>query len=91
MKIEKRLLGLKAICNQSRKQVDEKVGNATMARMLDLGNVLELIIDGFNNRPLEPQNSVQSPCDPRHKNNDIASIGFKFTGNFQKFLIFFQL
>ena len=36
--------------NESSDQMDDKIGRAAMARMLNLGNVLELIDNRFNNR-----------------------------------------
>jgi uncharacterized protein YejL (UPF0352 family) len=38
------LLGLMTIGNQATDQIDQKIGRATMARVLDLGDVLQLII-----------------------------------------------
>jgi hypothetical protein len=38
-----------AIRNQAAQHIDKEVRDITMARMLNLGDVLELINDGFNN------------------------------------------
>ena len=44
----RRFLGLQAISNQASKQIDQEIERAAMARVLNLGNILELVIDGFN-------------------------------------------
>ena len=36
--------------DQTTHQVDQKIGGATMARVLNLGDVFELVVDGFNDR-----------------------------------------
>ena len=41
-----------AVGNQARDQIDKGVDRATMAGMLDLTDVFELIIDGLNDGPL---------------------------------------
>ena len=42
------LLGLMTVGNQSAYNVDEAVDRRTMARMLNLRNVLQLVDDGFD-------------------------------------------
>jgi hypothetical protein len=55
---EGRFLGLIAIGNQSGDQVDQGVDQATVAGMLDLADVFELIIDGLGDGPLTQEKFV---------------------------------
>ncbi len=43
---------LMTVCEQSTWHVDQEVRHAAMARMFDLGNSLELVDDGPDNRTL---------------------------------------
>lgn len=43
------------IRNQSTDQIDEKIGDTAMAGMRDLRDILQLVIDGFDDRPLAQQ------------------------------------
>jgi hypothetical protein len=56
---ESRLLGLMAVSNEPSDQVDQEVDWATMAGMLDLADVFELIIDGLDDRPLAQEGFVR--------------------------------
>ena len=40
-------LGLMAVGNQATDQIDQKVNRTAMAGVFDLGDVLELVVDGF--------------------------------------------
>jgi hypothetical protein len=57
---ERRFLGLRAIGNQSGDQVDQEVDQATVAGMLDLADVFELIIDGLGDGLLTQEKFVRS-------------------------------
>jgi hypothetical protein len=48
-----------SISNEPSEQVDHKVGNAAVACVLDLGDIVELLIDGFNQRPLAQQKFIK--------------------------------
>ena len=50
--IEGRFMGLMSVSNQTGNQINEKVKRAAMSGVLDLGNVLELVIDGFDDGTL---------------------------------------
>lgn len=52
------LLRANTIDNQARNQIDKEVENAAMAGVFDLRNVLELVIDGFNNRAFPKQHFI---------------------------------
>ena len=41
-----------------RSHVEHKAGNTAMARMFDLGDILELIVDGFDQRAFSQPNFV---------------------------------
>lgn len=47
--MEGRLFGLVAVGNQTTDDIDHEVDGTAMPRVLDLGNVLELVNDGFDN------------------------------------------
>jgi len=47
--MERGFLGLMAIGNQSADQIDQKVERTAMAGVFDLGNILELVVDGLAN------------------------------------------
>ena len=51
MKVEGRFLGLVTVGDEAAEEIDEEVDGAAMARVLNLGDVFELIEDGFDNRP----------------------------------------
>lgn len=53
------LLGLMAISDQTRHQVDKKVDRAAMARVFDLRDVLEVVIDGLDNGAFAQQQFVR--------------------------------
>jgi hypothetical protein len=50
--MQPRFLVLMAVGNESGDQMNDKIDGAAMSRMLNLGNVLELINNGFNDHPL---------------------------------------
>lgn len=52
------LLWGKTICSQGRQCIDHEVLDASVPRMLNLGNVLQLIIDGFYDGSLSKQELV---------------------------------
>lgn len=52
------LLWEKTICGQGCQCIDHEVLNASVPRMLHLGNVLQLIIDGFYDGSLSKQELV---------------------------------
>ena len=60
MKAERRLLGLTRIGNETTNEIDEKVGGAAVARMLNLGNVLELVNNSLDNGAFSQQNLVEN-------------------------------
>ena len=45
---EGRFLGLKTISNEAREQIDQEIERAAMARMFNLRNMFELVIDGLD-------------------------------------------
>jgi hypothetical protein len=56
-------LGLMAISDQSSKYIDNEIDGRTMARMLDLGDILELIIDGLDQDSFAEQDcTCQNGC-----------------------------
>ena len=55
VKIEGGLLGLMAVGNQATENIDHEVGGAAMPGMLNLGDVLELVNNGFDNGALAGQ------------------------------------
>lgn len=52
------LLWEKAICSQGSQCIDHEILDASVPRMLHLSNVLQLIIDGFNDGSLSKQDLV---------------------------------
>ena len=50
--MQRRLFELKAVSNESCDQLDDKVERAAMARMLDLRDVLELVVDSLHDGAL---------------------------------------
>jgi len=62
--MQRGLLGLVAVGDQSSEQVDEEIVGTTMAGMLDLADVLELVIDALDDRTLAQQQSVGGGKDP---------------------------
>jgi hypothetical protein len=48
-----------AVSNQPSHQVHQEVDRAAMTRMLDLADILELIIDRFNDGPLAQEQFVR--------------------------------
>ena len=53
-----RLVRLVAVGNQAAQQIDDEVGDAAMARMFDLGDVLELVNDALGDGTLAQQQFV---------------------------------
>ena len=51
MEVEGGFLGLVTISDEATEEIDKEVGRTAVAGMLDLGDVLELIEDGFDNGP----------------------------------------
>ena len=58
VEMQGRLLGLTAIGNETGEQIDDEVDRASMAGMFDLRDVLELIIDRFDDGALAEQQDV---------------------------------
>jgi hypothetical protein len=58
LQAEGRLLGLVAVGDQSRHKVNQEIVRATMAGALDLADVLELVVDALDERPLAKQQFV---------------------------------
>lgn len=56
--VERRLGGFKAVGQQACEEVDHEVGGTAVARVLNLGDVLELVDDGLNERTLAQQQLV---------------------------------
>src|SRR5262245_44972609 len=56
--VQRGLLGLVAIGDEAREQVDHEVEWAAVARVLDLRNVLELIDNRLDERPLAQQEPI---------------------------------
>ena len=54
-----RLLREAAVCRNSRHGVDEEVVKAPVSGVLHLCNVLQLVIDGFDDSPLPEQHPVR--------------------------------
>jgi hypothetical protein len=48
-----------AVSDQVSNKVDHEVGNAAVSGVLDLGDVLELVIDGFDDSALAQQELVE--------------------------------
>ena len=46
--MERRFLGLISVRDQARHEIDQEVGDTAVAGVLDLGDVFELVIHGFN-------------------------------------------
>jgi len=46
------------IGNQSCHKIDQEIGHAAVASVFDLGNVFQLVVDGFDDRPLPQQHFV---------------------------------
>jgi len=59
MKIERGFLLLIRIGDQGRQQIYNKVCNAAVARMLDLTNILELVVDRLAQGALAQQELVE--------------------------------
>ena len=47
-----------AVGDQAANQVDQEVSHTAMPGMFNLGNVLQLVVDGLNNRPFPQQQFV---------------------------------
>jgi hypothetical protein len=47
------------IGNQSSQKIGKEVGETAVSRMLDLGNIFELIVDGLNEDPLAQEEAIQ--------------------------------
>ena len=60
------------ISDQARNEIDEEVKGAAMARMLNLRNVLELVIDSFDDGTLTQEQFVG------HEHQLVFHIGFEF-------------
>lgn len=58
--VDHRLLRKERVGGQSGHQVHHEAGNRSMSGMLDLGHVLQLVVDGFNQRPLAKENLVRA-------------------------------
>jgi hypothetical protein len=56
--VQRRLLGLVAIRDEACEQVNEEIAGAAVARVLDLRDVLELVEDRLDERPLAKQEPV---------------------------------
>src|SRR5262245_15134461 len=53
--INRRFFSLSHVGNQASKDINEKVDGTTMPGMLNLRNILQLVIHGFNNCPFSQQ------------------------------------
>ena len=58
MNVKRRLLWLQAIGDQSCDQIGKEIDKAAMSGMFDLRNVLQLIIDGLDDRAFSQQQFV---------------------------------
>jgi hypothetical protein len=56
--VQRGLLGLAAIGDEAREQVDEEIERAAVARVLDLADVLELVNNRLDERPLAQQEPI---------------------------------
>ena len=56
--MERRLLGLQAIGDQTCDQVDKEIDKTAMPGMLDLRNVLQLVVDGLDDRAFSEQQFI---------------------------------
>ena len=54
-----RFLGLVAVGDEATEEIDEEVAGAAMAGVFDLGDVFELVEDGFDNRAFTQQYFVR--------------------------------
>ena len=57
-------LGLVAVGDQPCQEVRQEIVRAAMAGVLDLADILELVVDALDNRPLAEQELVGRPQDP---------------------------
>lgn len=64
VEMERRLLGLTAVGNETGQQMHEEIVGTTVARVLDLTHILELIMDGFDERTLAPQQLIGKVLEP---------------------------
>jgi hypothetical protein len=65
--MERRLFGQVTVGHQPRQQVDQEVERATMPHVLNLTDVLELVVDTLDDRPLAQQQLVhQAEQPPAH-------------------------
>jgi hypothetical protein len=62
-----------SISDQARHQIDPEIANASMARMLDLVDIFELVYHGLNNRTF----ADQYPVDPFHR-QAVLGVGYQF-------------
>jgi hypothetical protein len=58
-KVQRWFFGLKGVSQQTGDEIDHEVGNAAMAGMGNLRNILEWVVDGFNQRPLAQHEFVE--------------------------------
>ena len=58
-KVQGRFLGLMAVGDEATEEIDEEVGGAAVAGVFDLGDIFELIEDGFDNRTFPQQELVR--------------------------------
>ena len=63
MSIKRRFLWLQTISNQACDQIDKEIDKAAMSGMFDLRNVLQLVVDGFDDCAFSEQQFV----DPGHQ------------------------
>jgi hypothetical protein len=64
IEVQARFFVLMAVGNEPSKQMHYKIGRATMTRMLDLRNILELVDNRFDNRPFAQQELVRQVHEP---------------------------
>lgn len=56
--MERRLIGLPSVSNQTGDEIDEKVGRAAVAGVFNLGDILELVNDSLNDETFTRQQLV---------------------------------
>ena len=59
VEMQARFFVLMRVGKKPSNQMDNKIRGAAMARMLDLGNILELVNDGLDNRSFAQQQRIR--------------------------------
>ena len=81
VKIERRLFLLIGVGDQSRQQVDQEIDLRAMTCVLDLADVLELVVDGFDQRSFAQQEFID------HRHQLVLHILFELGDQLQAALI----